>query len=172
VRYRVEEGRGQIIGWGPALELLTEIRDELTRLRLGRSLHEVLETELHDNVEPFGLAPYPLAYRSISPWLALNEDNYERFSSLQEPKKKRDLLSRIMVGNLLALAKHADHWVDGRIVCEVGPFCERPITHKDTELLGFEVQCQMNFHLPEWLGIGKLASKGYGLFVRNDDEQS
>ena len=79
-------------------------------------------------------------------------------------QKKRELLSGIMVGNLLALSKHADHWVDGRIVCEVGSFREQLVSHKQTELLGFDVQCQMNFHLPEWLGIGKLVSKGYGLF--------
>jgi len=169
VRYRVEQGLGHIAGWGPALDLLNEIRDDLTSLRLDRSLHEVLGSELHDNMEPFGLAPYPLSYCSLSPWLALNERNHARYSQLQSPQKKRELLSGIMVGNLLALAKHADHWVDGRIVCEVDPSCETSVSHKSTELLGFDVECQMNFYLPEWLGIGKLVSKGYGLFERTDD---
>jgi hypothetical protein len=166
VRYRVENGHGQLTGWGPALDLLDDVRDDLKRLRLGHSLHEVLATELHDGVEPFGLARYPLSYRSISPWLALNEQNHDRYGQLRASQQRRELLGRIMVGNLLSLAKSAGHWVDGHIVCEIGAIREELVTHKGIKFLGFQTHCQMNFWLPEWLGIGKLVSKGYGLFER------
>jgi hypothetical protein len=170
VRYRIEEGRGQLIGWGPGLNVLEQVRDELTHLRLGHSMHEVLGTELHDNVEPFGRAEYPLRYCSVSPWLALNEKNHARYSQLKDFEMKRELLSGVMVGNLLSLAKNADHWVNGRIICDVSAFQEQPVMHKETELLGFVVECHMNFHLPQWLGIGKLTSKGYGLLRAEEDD--
>lgn len=169
VRYRVVDGVGHVIGWGPALELLGQIRDGLTRLRLDRSLHQIVGAELHDQVEPFGLADEALSYRSLTPWLALNQANHERYLHLTGFEDRRALLERVMVGNLLSLAKGADHWVNNRIICTLSQCQEQPVVHKDTDLLGFEVTCAMNFHLPEWLGIGKLASKGYGLFIRESN---
>lgn len=172
VRYRITEGIGQLIAWGPALEVVEKIRDELDQLRLQRQTHDITAIELHDRVDPFGAAPYPLTYTSVSPWLALNESNHRTYLKLVNPRKQRALLNRIMVGNLLALAKHADHWVDDRIVCKIEDFDEQPIMHKGTELLGFNVRCIMNFNLPQWLGVGKLTSKGYGLFRPIDGMES
>lgn len=163
VRYLIRDGIGEVVGWGDGADLLDGFPERLDRLRIGPQEHRVLGTELHDLSAPFGRTDEPRAYRTLTPWLALNEQNASRFEALDGPGR-RALLSRILVGNLLALAKSVGHWVDGRIGAEIASVRVQPVRHKGIRLIGIRAHARVNFALPPLLGIGKLASKGYGVW--------
>ena len=44
-------------------------------------------------------------YKFITPWLGLNQVNYQKYSNLTEWKDKKELLNKILVGNLLSMSK-------------------------------------------------------------------
>jgi len=40
-----------------------------------------------------------------SPWLALNERNYEQYQKLENWAKKKELLEKILIGNIISMSK-------------------------------------------------------------------
>ena len=99
-------------------------------------------------------------YRFISPWLALNEKNYEIFkgASLTE---RRTLLTSILIGNLLSISKNLGYEVPDtiRVEIELHPL---KVFYKNIPLIGFKGLFESNFQIPDYLGVGKAVSHGFG----------
>lgn len=102
-------------------------------------------------------------YRLCSPWFGLNQSNY-RIYEQAEPEAQRALLSRILVGNLLSLAKGLGLRVEERL--EVQPkLREHPVRFKDEVVLGFMGTFSTSFLIPDYIGIGKSVSRGFGSVI-------
>ena len=103
-------------------------------------------------------------YRFLSPWLALNGDNSGKYAAMGvDTGMASDLLRRILIGNLLSLAKAAEHHVQERI--EVRPCLReqgRSVIREKGCFLGFAGEFTSNFQLPPLWGIGRFSSRGYG----------
>lgn len=115
--------------------------------------------------EPLGGSAVPLRYRFLSPWFGLNQENFARYLALEEPQARQQLLARILVGNLLALAKGFGVTVEDRLT--VTPdLSERRDRFKGESILSFYGQFEVNFQLPDLLALGKSVSRGYGTYTR------
>lgn len=104
-------------------------------------------------------------YKFISPWLALNGNNYEKFKSLNK-NKGREFLEKIMVANVLSALKGLGLRVEFQISAQINKF--KPVqteAHKN-KFVGFYCEFALNVALPKFLGIGKSVSKGFGVIER------
>jgi hypothetical protein len=106
-----------------------------------------------------------MTYVFQTPYLALNQDNFQNWEGSNEVERKR-LLSRIVVGNLLSLSKAIGLHVAERLRAEVDlrP-CGFQTLKPGIELLGFLGSLRTNFQLPERWGIGKSSSRGFGTLI-------
>ena len=106
-----------------------------------------------------------LAYLyNLSCWAPLNEGNLARFRKIKTDLERIDFLERILVGNLLSMFKGVGLVVNERIVVritEASSFYERQ--YKDVRMQVVDVQFISNTSLPDYIGLGKNASVGFGI---------
>ncbi len=101
-------------------------------------------------------------YGFLSPWLALNEDNYAKFKTLDRNYRK-EFLEKILVGNILSTLKGLGIFVDFKISADIQNFRSVPTFAHNNKFQGFYVNFNSNIYLPRYIGIGKSVSKGFGV---------
>lgn len=111
----------------------------------------------------------------LNNWLPLNSKNYKIYKDLEREEEKRDLLERILNGNLLSMLKGIGIHLEEELKVEITNLNEpRVIKYKETSLMLFNAEFQSNLSIPNNIGIGKNASIGYGIVKekkRNPEKQ-
>lgn len=103
-----------------------------------------------------------LKYR-ISNWLALNQENYETFESLSALSEKVNMLESILTANILSFAKGVDWTIEQPIDVELSSLSQSKILgYKGVKLTGFDAEFTCNVFLPNYMGLGKGVSHGFG----------
>jgi hypothetical protein len=105
----------------------------------------------------------PFRYE-ISHWMALNQHTYPAYQQLTGLADRVDFLERILIGNILSFAKgigwHVDREIDVRITDLMDT---RLMSVKGQKKMAFTLQFQSNVFLPDYIGLGKHVSIGYGI---------
>ena len=104
-------------------------------------------------------------YDFATPWLALNKTNYSVFKDCT-PEKQKAFLEKILVGNTLSCLKGLGIFVDYRIesyIVSFGSFC---VSVHGNPFEAFTARFFLNVDLPDFLGLGKSVSKGFGTIRR------
>lgn len=110
----------------------------------------------------------PFKY-SIHNWAALNSANHEKYVRSGSMVERCQLLEKVLTANILAFAKGMEWVVEKRIEVKIGDLREKPLKYKGVGLLGFEAGFSCNVFLPNYVGLGKSASHGFGVVhsIRN-----
>lgn len=103
----------------------------------------------------------------IHNWLPLNSENYSKFLATDNLVEKIQMLEHVLIGNILSFLKgvgiHLEEQIDLHITDITG---QRAVTYKKIKLMAFDVEFNANIQLPQYIGIGKNASVGYGTLTR------
>ena len=170
IQYKVINGEGYIIGIEEGVAIIREIEPMIDNLNLKDKNYPVLQKQLTLENVRFGLSDTPIKFSFIKPWLALNEQNYHVYIRSGSQKKKEVILKNILKGNLLSLAKSIGYIVDKQIEVTSLTFEERECFLKGTPMLGFLGTFSVNFEIPDYWGIGKSVSRGFGTVVKLKNE--
>ena len=109
----------------------------------------------------------------LTNWLALNSTNYQEYMAMDNLSDRIDLLERILVGNLLSFAKGVGIEIEQQIICKLISFEEpRLVKVKGVKVMSFNCEFKTNMSLPDYMGIGKHASIGYGTVVRQYQKEN
>jgi len=100
-------------------------------------------------------------------WIGLNPDNLTTYNQLKargDESGIKSLLSRVLIGNMIAMAKGI-HWdVDKKIELSVTEIVRvAKVSMKGVSLLGFDLNFTCNVFLPPNIGLGKSNSLGFGV---------
>lgn len=107
----------------------------------------------------------------IRNWLALNEENYKRYKEIKETEEKKRFLEKILCGNILSMAKGLEWQVNKEIRCRISDIRkERWMAYKKVKLWSLDAEFESNVSLPLYAGLGKGASKGFGVVSRIKDK--
>lgn len=102
----------------------------------------------------------------LSRWLPLNQDNYELFSSLESLQEKCAFLERLLVGNILSFAKGVGIFFDSEVEASIVDIeMMGKYKFKNVNMLGFDVVFSTNVSLPQYVGLGKGVSLGFGMIT-------
>lgn len=107
---------------------------------------------------------------SIRNWIALNQHNYQKYQSLENEQEQIKMLEKLLLGNILSFAKGIGWFVDKEITVEIDEIHNiSPVKLKNNNLIGFSLTFRTNVFLPNFIGLGKGVSHGYGIVkeVRN-----
>ncbi|MCL6466354.1 MAG: hypothetical protein K6T77_06320 [candidate division WOR-3 bacterium] len=162
VQYKIVDGECILIGFGEGTKILKEVFQELRVINLDGSWQEVISKSIETYSVQFGISSNPISYTFLTPWLALNEENYDKYQRLGSAKKRSELLSRVLVGNILSIAKSVGYTVKETIQADIKRIKETPTKLKGTPMLGFLGEFAVNFEIPDYLGLGKSVARGFG----------
>jgi hypothetical protein len=124
--------------------------------------HKVIERDIDYGMIEWGVCKEIQTYQFLTPWLPLNEKNYQKYFKASH-EDKRALLKRILVGNLLSASKALGCNITEHIsVKELNIVKVNGVFLKGVPFVGFWGNFAVNFHIPTYWGLGKSASRGFG----------
>lgn len=97
-------------------------------------------------------------------WQALNDKNFKDYNRLNTLTEKIQMLERILTGNILSFAKGMDWHIEKAIQLSITDVAlERLNKMKDIQVTVLDISFRCNVVLPDWIGLGKGVSKGFGV---------
>jgi hypothetical protein len=165
VQFKTEKGAAIILGIEEGCALVTELNESLEQLQVGEEALRITSRNLSVQNSQFAPTDVPVGYTFATPWFALNKKNFQRYkrSTLQQ---RQDLLNRILVGNVLSMAKGLGTVVNARLEADVH-VREKPVRFKGNQMLCFRGRFRINCAMPDYVGIGKSVSRGFGTILRD-----
>lgn len=165
IQYKMLQGSPLVLGINEGAEVLKEIYDKFDEIKIGESKYAIVERGLTLKSEEFGCSKEILSYRFATPWLALSQENYAKYVQASWEERK-DLLRRILVGNLLSASKGLGYVATEQIRLELGRVQNEICTLKGTKVTGIRGEFTANFAIPDFMGLGKSVSRGFGAVAR------
>ena len=102
-------------------------------------------------------------------WHALNQENYNLFRNLSDEAEQVAMLNRILKGNILSFAKGIGWTIDKELKVKIRQVLkQRWLPLKDKKVLGFDVEFDTNVFLPNYIGLGKNVSIGFGIVKKRN----
>lgn len=97
-------------------------------------------------------------------WLPLNSENHKRYFGTESLLERIRILEHILVGNILSACKGLGITIDEEICCCISTIeAPRKILYKGMSMMSFSCGFSTNISLPDYIGLGKGASKGHGV---------
>lgn len=167
VQYKVLGGMPVLVGIQEGAQLLAELFFRIKTLRIGEREYPVMERDIAFRNVAVGPGEQLMDYRFCSLWMPLNQDNYAEYQQ-KNVDEKRAMLARILTGNILSFYKGIQLFLppEVRIMTTVRPEEVRLTGFKDQLMTGINGGFTTNVLLPDWIGLGKSVSRGYGAIER------
>jgi len=161
VQYKMIGNVPTVIGINEGAEILKKIFDDYQEIRLGENIYQIVERGISLKDEEFGISEKIRSYEFVTPWFALNQENYRRYYALKGTPERDEFIRKILIGNLISMSKSLGYEVPGQIKCDA-QVQFRKDRLKDVSVMAFTGKFQANFLIPDLLGIGKSVSRGFG----------
>ncbi len=168
IQFKLVSGKPAIIAiTDQAVNLFSEIFMKLDKIVVDGVTIPVFEKNLKIEDVEFGYSAETFMYEFVSPWIGLNQKNYQKYDETITIKEKNEILKRTLIGNILSMAKYLDCWLgkNQKINLEL-QVKEKKVNLKRKSMLGFTGIFKTNFMIPDDLGIGKSVSRGFGTVRR------
>ena len=166
VQYKVIDGNPLLIGIKGGVDSLWKVFDNMSELNLDDITHEIFYKKSLLKQVHVGISDKQISYSFLTPWLALNEKNYEQYQKLGTWAKKKELLEKILIGNIISMSKSLGYTVPEPIKADIKNVKEVQTKLKSTPMLGFLGTFSVNFSIPDYWGIGKSVSRGFGTIIK------
>jgi len=161
VQYKMIGNTPMVIGINEGAEVLKQIYDEYQEIRLGANTYQIVERGITVKDEEFGISDKIRTYDFVTPWLALNQENYRKFYTLKGKEERDEFVRKILIGNIISMSKSMGYEVPGQIKCDANVHFRKDRL-KDVSVMTFTGKFYANFLIPDYLGIGKSVSRGFG----------
>lgn len=161
VQYKIIRGVPKVIGINEGAEVLRQIYDEYQEIRLGANTYQVVERSISMREEEFGISDTVRFYEFETPWFALNQENSHTFYELKSNEERDKFLRKTLTGNIISMSKSLHYQVPDRIVCDLSVTMRKDHL-KDVSVMTFMGTFKTNFIIPDFLGLGKSVSRGFG----------
>ena len=152
-----------------AVAVFSKIFMKLDNIRIEDTVIPVYEKDLKIEEVEFGYSDEIFMYEFVSPWIGLNQDNFRRYGDADssDQAEKNQLLKKVIIGNILSMSKYLDYRLseDQKIKTE-HKLKEKKVNLKGKIMTGFSGIFKTNFLIPDYLGIGKSVSRGFGAVRR------
>ncbi len=164
VQYKLLEGAPVILGIEDGGDILMKILPGIESLQLANNLYNVLETKITTRKHVIQQLDTLKNYKFATPWLGLNQENYEKYIQATDWKNRKGLLNSILLGNILSMCKGLGIKIEERINLQTH-LDNANVHYKGVLHKAFMGNFRVNFELPEFFGLGKGVSQGFGVVM-------
>ena len=149
-----------------AVSIFSEIFMKLDKIIIEDTVISVVEKELKIEEVEFGYSNEIFMYEFFSPWIGLNQNNFIKYSDAGR-EEKNEMLKRVMTGNILSMSKYLDCWLSKDQKIKIDHKLKNiKVNLKGKSMTAFNGIFKTNFCLPDYMGIGKSVSRGFGTLKR------
>ena len=106
-------------------------------------------------------------------WLPFNSENYQEYKSIEDLSDKVQFMEKILVGNILSFAKGVGVSLESNVTCKIKSMDNQQlIKYKGVKMMSFDIVFKTNVTIPDFVGIGKGVSLGFGMVTRINNSRS
>jgi len=163
IQYKRVNGDLLILGLQDYAKVLMNKMSVVDSISTRRGSFKVLSQEL--DLSTWQVRNVSCCYDFVTPWLALNEANYSNFKYCNRAEQKA-FLEKIIVGNTLSCLKGLGIFVDYRVESFIVSFRSFCVGAHGNPFEAFTARFFLNVDLPDFIGLGKSVSKGFGTIRR------
>lgn len=103
----------------------------------------------------------------IKNWLPFNQENFARYLNATTLVEKVSLLEKVLSANILSLFTGFGYYSENKSNASILDIMDsRYIMYKGVKMASFDVKIKCNATLPQYCGIGKGVSRGFGTVYR------
>jgi hypothetical protein len=161
VQYKVVKGTPFIVGIEEGTQVLKDISGHIKKLELGKNIYAVVGRQINEQDMEIIATRKEYKYQFLTPWLALNQKNHIRYRDIGDWRERKLFLNNILVGNILSMCKGLGIIVN-RYLHVRSHLTEERSKFKSINSMSFTGEFIINFKIPDFFGIGKSSSHGYG----------
>lgn len=162
IQYKIINNTPYLIAIEDGCDVINNIYDKYSKIRIENFYYAIIEKSIIVKCENLGLSKKEYSYEFLTPWLALNEKNFKKYMEIEEEKDKKEFLNKILTGNIISLSKSLGYTVEKVIEAKILKFKEVPVKLKGVKMIGFLGSFRVNFEIPDYFGLGKSVSRGFG----------
>ncbi|MEN8905712.1 MAG: CRISPR-associated endonuclease Cas6 [Clostridiales bacterium] len=156
-----------IIAISNAALIIYEIMPEIQSIKIKDKILKIYEKGVKVDRKLFGHSNNMIEYEFKNPWLPLNQKNYIEYKEYCD-KDRTELLRNIMIGNILSMSKSFNYWFDKKLEIKLNIKPIR-VNFKNNEMTAFKGNFIVNFNIPDYFGIGKSVSRGFGTIKKKSE---
>lgn len=160
VQYKIIKGVPTLVGLGEGSGLLTQLFLQIKELKIANKIYPLDHKHIESKSIKTGVENDLFEYQFETLWMALNQKNYKIYIKLSEVDKDK-MLHRLLRNHILAYFKGLRIFIENQILVKAN-LEERSIQFKNQAMLGFKGSFTTNAELPNFVGIGKSVSRGFG----------
>jgi len=166
IQYRIYNGNPALIGIGEGIQIVKSIILDDHDIKIDQRSMRVHEIQMEFVTADFGQTKSYQNYRYISPWMALNQENFKEYIKMN-PIDQKKRLKQILKGNLLTISKAFGYTIPDFETIEVdGWFKPVERNFHNIPMQCFTGEFTTNFIIPDLLGLGKQCARGFGVVKR------
>lgn len=162
VQFKILHKTALLLGIAEGSELLSRLWLEVDHTTMGNENLPVIESKIIKRIEDLGETKEPIQYCFLTPWMAINQKNERKYVTERMRQKRFSLLEKILVGNCLSLSKSLGYTINLQLNADCSGLKEVRCSLKGVPMRGFVGSFQINFLLPNKIGLGKSVSRGFG----------
>lgn len=165
VQYKVINQVPMLVGLNEGAELMTELFLKIREIVVDDTAYPVLSKNISQR--SFDLSNFNELhdYRFETLWMALNQKNFELFEKSNH-EKRSELLKSILTANMISFYKGINFTVQEKILNKLH-VTEHQTNFKNIQMLAFNGNFTTNAPLPDYIGLGKAVSRGFGTIYAN-----
>jgi hypothetical protein len=104
----------------------------------------------------------------LNKWLPFNSENFAEYKAMDSLTDKVALMEKILTGNILSFAKGLGITLTSNVSCRISSIAgQRLSIYKGVKMMSFDIVFKTNVSLPNYIGLGKGVSLGFGTIYRN-----
>jgi len=165
IQYKVVNGTPMMVGIEEGAKLIIERFLQINEIEIEGKVFSLNQKNMKSEEVEVTLNGTLHAYEFVNPWMPLNQDNYERYQSYDEAGKQKQLKS-ILVRNILNVFSVGGYHAKEEVMVHLETRPARVSMFKNQEMLTFQGKFVTNAVLPDYVGLGKSVSRGFGTIVR------
>lgn len=163
VQYKVINRVPTLVALQEGAQLLAQLFLKVKELNIDNTIYPVLSKNIKSETVNTGFSTELKEYSFQTLWMGLNQSNHRQYINEKDPEKKKKMLSRILIGNILSFFKGLGIRLspDQKLMATTR-LEEKSTKFKDKDMIAFSGSFFVNADLPMGIGLGKGVSRGFG----------
>jgi hypothetical protein len=165
VQYKVIDNIPYLVGVNEGGELLINLFLKINELRINDVVYPVFHKNIDNIKYDINVTEELFQYKFKTLWMALNQENFRLYNTANGSEKK-EMLDNILKGNILSFFTGMGYHIEKRIIL-TATLMEKETKFKDKNMIAFSGSFVTNVRLPDFIGLGKAVSRGFGVIIKN-----
>lgn len=166
VQYKIIDRIPVLVGLNEGAELLTSLFLKIKELDIDGKIYPINFKNIENKKFETGLNGQLIEYNFKTLWMGLNQENFKKYVSYKKNNQSKEILNNILTGNILSFFKSIGYHAEERIML-TSNLEEKKTKFKGNDMIAFEGRFVTNVLLPDFIGLGKSVSRGFGCIQKN-----